>query len=401
MLKSTNFLKIITFLSLLALMTGSLSSCKGAKASIKETRIVPVKSVKAMILKRSIHTPSIRTVGKSIPFREVVLSVEMPGKIVKYPVEIGKFLHKGDLVARVRSLGLWSQGKEARAQLTTIKSTLAQASRDLVSAKKLYEKGVVTKRELELSQLKVDTEKSQLNRGKASMGRINDSIRGTTVKAPFDGEISMKNHNPGTFVGMGSPLVRLVDLSKIKINVGLTELDISQFKPGDIVKITVPAWPNKEWSGKIGTISPSVDPKSALFPVTIIMDNQKEFYSDDKSIDKKWRWKIKEGMTMKVTFLKKAVTGFFIPVDAVVERGNKQYAYLVVSDQKNKPALSKASLGQTFGVKMIRVKTMGIFEGWYQVSGEFKEGNTVVVTGLIKLRQETRIKVIASPAFNH
>ncbi|MBU1535171.1 efflux RND transporter periplasmic adaptor subunit [Myxococcota bacterium] len=374
------------------------ASCKRATAASTNTSALPPQLMEAVTVTQKVAHPTIESIGKAKPHKDLLVSVEMSGKLVTTPFNVGDNVTKGQLLARVRTLGLWSQRSVARSNINLVNTSLKQSTRDLADIKALYQKGVVSKNNYDMAKLKVDTETAQLRSAKATYGQINDTIGGTSVIAPFSGEVAMKNYEEGTFVMTGTPLLRVVDLSSIKVTVGLTELDVSSFKSGDKVTVSAIAWPGKTWAGTIFSISPSADARSGLFPVEVLIANS----ADGGKVKGKTtaRWMIREGMTMKVVFPRQEISGFFIPAQAVIERNGLKSVWKT-SAPKGKRVLigNNSSQLPVVGVKLVTVKLGQLFEGWYKIEGGLQSGDKVVTTGVSKLRSDSIIRVKRAKEF--
>lgn len=127
--------------SLLFLAAISLS-CKGPKSKNRRKKMEKAPSLVGVIrVKPLLFTPVVNTVGYAKPFKEVTLSVERPGKLVQLTGEVGEFLPARRLVARVRSLGLWSQASGAKARINEIRTALSQAQKDFPKSRGCGKKG--------------------------------------------------------------------------------------------------------------------------------------------------------------------------------------------------------------------------------------------------------------------
>ncbi|MBU1238857.1 efflux RND transporter periplasmic adaptor subunit, partial [Myxococcota bacterium] len=376
------------------------AGCKGPKSKRKIKKIEkPASLVGVVTTKTQVFTPTINTVGYAQPFKMVTLSVERAGKLVYLLGEVGEFLPANRLVARVRSLGLYSQRSGAEARITEIQTALSQAKRDFEKIAGLRKKGVVSQNDYEMAELQLKTRRAQLNSASASLSQVNENLYGTSVFAQFSGEIAARYQELGNFVNMGTPLIQLVDLHKIKVNIGVSEITVTRLKVGDPVLITTIAFPGRIWKARINSLAPAADAKSGTFSVEMIFDN-----SPDKSAPplktaggdppreplENWPgpWLIKSGMTLKTRFFMPSLKGIFIPVESIIERAGKKWVYVV-----QKPVMDK----KTTSSVTLREVILGLgFEGWYEVAKGLVEGDVVVVTGSGRLRKDSRVRLIDS-----
>jgi multidrug efflux system membrane fusion protein len=78
------------------------------------------------------------------------------------------------------------------------------------------------------------------------------------VKAPFDGELGMRQAEVGQYLTAGTKIVSLTDLSELYANFTIPEKDSAQLKVGEVVRVTVDAYPGRTFEGTITTIEPQV-----------------------------------------------------------------------------------------------------------------------------------------------
>lgn len=353
---------------------------------------LPPPTVKIMTAKSETYVPVIRVTGQALPLREVTLSVEQPGKLQYLPAEVGETVIERRLLARVRSLGLWSRKNQVEAQVQEIETSLSQAESDYKKVKELYDRGAVSARDLESAELMYKTRRSQLSAAKAGMSQLDETLYGTSLYAPFTGEIAARYQEVGNFVNMGTPLYKLVDLSVIRVVVGVSELDIRFIHVGDTVWITPLAYPDRGLEGKIHAISPSQDPALGAFPVEIRFPNvlkktmEQAKREDIAGVPLQRKWWVLSGMTLRVTISKEPVAAVFLPAEAVVERQGKLWVFTVQPEaDEQKPGaatLQEVRLGRTY-------------EGWYEIVSGVQEGQRVIIAGNTKLKDKALVRVRA------
>lgn len=368
------------------------SGCGGPPKKKKDDFKLPPQLVKVMTVRTETYVPVIRAMGQALPVREVTLSVEQPGKLQFLPAEVGETVFEKSPLARVRSLGLWSRKTQAAAQVQEIETALKQAESDFGKVKELYDRGAVTNRELETADLLFKTRKTQLSAAKAGMSQLDETLYGTGMYAPFTGEISAKYQEVGNFVNMGTPLYKIVDLSTIRVIVGVSELDLKFVAQGDEVWITPLAYPERGIRGKVHSISPAQDPQLGAFPLEVRFPNvlkvplpegARSNGNGSAPIQRKW-W-VLAGMTLRVKLSKTPVTGVFVPAEALVERQGKMWVFTVPAAADDKTAgaasMKEVALGRTY-------------EGWYEVTAGLSAGERVVIAGNTKLRDKAEVRVV-------
>ncbi len=89
-----------------------------------------------------------------------------------------------------------------------------------------------------------------------------------TVKAPIDGVVAQIMAPAGTMAGPGVPLLVLLS-PDVKLIVSVEEARIPEVRIGQPAKITVAAYPDREFAGEVTEISPALDPATRTLPITI------------------------------------------------------------------------------------------------------------------------------------
>ncbi len=158
--------------------------------------------------------------------------------------------------------------------------------------------------------------KSGLTNAINSMNRAKLNFSYTEIKAPFSGVIADLNLVPRQRISSGEKLFKLLDISKLKIDVGVIENEINKVKIGNKAFIKLNAIPDKIYNGKVIYINPSIDPETKTCRVTV------EIINNDN--------KIKPGMFATLFIdtetLKNRV---LVPNDALLVRDKRNLVFLV------------------------------------------------------------------------
>jgi len=171
---------------------------------------------------------------------------------------------------------------------------------------------------------------------------------------------------PGSFIMPGSPLFTIVDLKSMSMIAKVDESDISKMQAGQPAVVSLEAYPDKRFPGKVVKVADTATTNEAgatAFEVTIQMD--------PADID------LKIGMTGSanvVVATKEAAV--VVPFEAVVEKKGKKYLFKV---EDGKARLTEVRVGLT------TEEDVEILEG-------IKTGDRVVIKGAEKLRDGQRVK---------
>jgi len=145
---------------------------------------------------------------------------------------------------------------DAQAALTQANASADAATAALAAANANV--GVVNAQKVEaehqLAQFKLARDQAQLN------------LDHTIVRAPFDGIVGNRAAQAGSYVQPGQRLMAVVPLDDVYVNANFKETQLSELQPGQVVKISVDAFPDAAVSGKVESIAPASGAVFSLLP---------------------------------------------------------------------------------------------------------------------------------------
>jgi RND family efflux transporter MFP subunit len=140
------------------------------------------------------------------------------------------------------------------------------------SARKQYEAQVNNARQnyrgIEAAQASLAAAESQLAQAEKNLGD-------TTVRAPFDGFITDRPVSAGQWVGTNNKVGTVVRISTVRLQLKVPERRAADVKTGVAVTARVAAYPNRDFTGKVNAVVPSVDSSSRAFMVEARFENPK------------------------------------------------------------------------------------------------------------------------------
>ncbi len=211
----------------------------------------------------------ISTTGTVNPEKEVNLKSEISGKYklltnssTGKPYVLGDFVNKGDEI-----IFLEDEEYENNIKISSLELHLEISKQVFDKQKSLYEKGGVT-----LSELK-NAEIEYIN-SKYAFEDALIRLKKTIVKAPFSGVIvDLPYFTPGTKVDINTLLVKLMDYSKLLMELNLAEKNINVVKVGQKIRIMNYTIPDDTLSGKIAQMSPAIDSETRSFKAMVNINN--------------------------------------------------------------------------------------------------------------------------------
>lgn len=195
------------------------------------------------------------------------------GKLSKVIANLGDRVKTGQILAEIDSI----QMGEARAQYRSSKTDLALAQANFDRISKLYEDKVVPQKQLIESQ-------SALERAKSALYADSERLRmygglteqnGSTylLKAPFDGIVIEKNVVIGELASPANTIFTIADMSSVWIDADVPERDLQSLAVGKSASVTVTAYPDEVFQGKVSYLSSVVDKTTRTVKARIELPN--------------------------------------------------------------------------------------------------------------------------------
>jgi len=297
--------------------------------------------------------PQLEAVGSLRAVRGADLSLEVPGVVEEINFQSGDEVQAGAVLLRLR-------GDDEIAKLESLEAVarLSQIT---------YDRDVKQLKAQAISQAVVDNDEANLRNNKAQVAQQKAIVDKKILRAPFAGQLGIRQVDLGQYLGAGTAIVTLQSLTPIYVDFLLPQQAFDQIKVGQTVAAKVDAYPGKAFAGAITAINPRVDAATRNVQVRVTLDN-----ADHKLLP---------GMYATVDIDTGAPQHLVtLPQTAISYNPYGNLVYLV--DDKGKDAAGKPLLvaRQTF-------VTTGATRGdQVSVLKGVKEGDTVVTSGQMKLR---------------
>lgn len=211
--------------------------------------------------------------GTVISDNEKIISSKFMGLIKKVYVKEGDFVKKGDPLYSIDSSNIDSLKKEALFNKEMLENTLANIKLNYERYKRLYEKDLVAKYELEQLKLQLDNTNKLLNIAKAKIKEVNTQYEYLNIKASNNGLIIKKSIKEGEIAIPSISAFILTDLDSLKIKTSIPESALQKVKIGTKVKVFIESLAFQT-EGKISSIIPDTQSMTHSFIVKIDFDKQ-------------------------------------------------------------------------------------------------------------------------------
>ncbi len=328
---------------------------------------VRVDTVKVFSLKKGKVEKQVSLPGELLPFERVDIHPKITGYIKQLKVDIGSIVKKGQILALIDAPEIQSKYGEASGKLQSSKakyeSSLDTYSRILEASKA---KGVISASELQRTrnQMLADSADYQAAKFASSSSRqIGDYL---AITAPFDGIITQRNVNEGTYVGVANekPILVIEDNSRLRLRVAVPEALTGVSIKDNKVRFSTKANPNQlstaSFVRKAGSIDASTRTEVWEFEVT----------NDHNSI--------KPGALANVSLnIYRDQDSFIVPFSAVVTTLERKFIIKVTNDS----------------TRWIDVLQGLNLSDRTEVFGNLHTGDTLVIKGNEELKAKQRVVV--------
>jgi len=217
------------------------------------------------------------------------------------------------------------------------------------------------------AQAGVASAKAQVEQARAALRSAQDSLSSATITSPISGYVAERKTEPGSQLGAGAPVMRLVNPASIYFQATLTESQFTDVKLGMEVAVTVDALPGKRYKGVVSRILPIASASARSFTIRI------DFKQD--SI-------LRPQMFARGSLLiDKHTNTVLVPKDAVLFDAETGKNRLFVADSSGKASEKVVHIGYS------NPQTVEILDGTVHA------GDKVIVAGQTSLQNGDKVKV--------
>jgi multidrug efflux pump subunit AcrA (membrane-fusion protein) len=157
---------------------------------------------------------------------------------------------------------LVASGDVSRSAFDKAHTQQETAEAQVNAARQQYEAALNTARQ---SYGAVENSQASLEGARAMLAQAEKGLADTTIRAPFDGFITARPVAAGEYVALTSKIVTIVRIGTMKLELQTPEQQSARARLGMAVAARIAAYPDREFTGKITAINPSVDPNSRVF----------------------------------------------------------------------------------------------------------------------------------------
>lgn len=302
---------------------------------------------------------NLSAIGSLTAVASVDVSSEIAGKVKAIHFDSGQTVKPGQLLVEL----------DASTDLATLQGLLAEqklAQIQFERSSKMIEKKFVAAADLDLH-------RAQLEQATAAVSSKRSEIDKKQIRAPFGGELGIRQVDLGRFLDKGNPIVNLQQLDPIYLDFNLPERHIAKLTKGQTISLSVEAYPGRQFTGRIQAIAPALQENSRSMKIRAVLDNP------DKAL--------RPGMFAQVIIESgQPVILLSLPDTAITYNPYGNSVFLIVDGEHGKTVQSR------------QIETGQQRNGRIEIVSGLQAGDKVVSVGQVKLRNGMPVTIDRQPA---
>jgi membrane fusion protein, multidrug efflux system len=319
----------------------------------------PPEAVTTVVAKKEQWPATWSSIGSVAAVHGVLVSADLPGIVEKIEFESGQSVAAGALLLRLDT-------RQELAQLAAAEAAWGLAELNLKRAKDLVQQGIAAQADL-------DRLAAEHKQSVAKAGEIRATIDRKTIRAPFAGVLGIRQVNLGQYLEAGAPIVQLQAVRPVYVNFAVPQQQASQLKVGSPIHAAAEGGAGIEADGRVTALD------SVVNEATRNTQIQATFANADG--------KLRPGMFVKTKVgIGAGEPAITVPTSAILYAPYGDSVFIVedVTGPKGQHYL---------GVRQQFVKLGGSRGDQVAILSGIKPGETLVTSGVFKLRNGAAVKV--------
>lgn len=304
--------------------------------------------------------PTVEAVGTLRAAMGATLAAEVSGLVTAIHFDSGKVAQAGQVLVELNAAPLIAQ--------------LPQLQANAALAKLNYERDLAQLKIQAVSQAQADTSTANFKIAQAQVAAQQALIAQKTIRAPFSGQLGIRQVDLGQYVAPGTAVVSLQKLDPINLDFTVPQGQIDLIRLGAKVSVATNAQPDKTYTGSIAAIEPQIDTATRNLKVRVKLANP--------------HGELLSGMFATVRVGDGAAQQYItLPNVAIAYNPYGSTVFVVKSAGKGADGKDKVSVEQRF-------VTTGMTRGdQVAITSGLKAGEVVVTAGQLKLHNGSPVFV--------
>lgn len=312
----------------------------------------PPETIASAVVKAEKWQKTLNAIATITAVQGVTLTPDIPGTVREIAFESGATVARGDLLVKLDT-------STEEAQLKAVKAQLELARINLKRAEALWAEKTLPEAEL-------DAARAAVAQYQANAEAIQATIEKKTIRAPFGGQLGLRQVQLGQYLEAGRPIVSLQSLAPVYAEFSLPQQELSKLATGMPVRLVSDAYPGRQFEGVLSAINPDLDPATRSVAL------QATFANPDRLL--------RPGMFARAeVLLSEQQEVLVIPATAILSAPYGDSVYVI------EPAPATNAAGG-LAVRQQFIRTGATRGDYVAVLSGLKPGERVASAGVFKLR---------------
>lgn len=242
---------------ILWLTTGEVKVASNDAPETPEQQEKEPTQVEVEILKAELYQPSIKLQGQIEPWQKVMVSARTAGTVERLQANLGQQVKAGDPL-----LKLSTDGRDSI--VASWQARIRKLNADLSAARKLKARNLVAEKEILSLESELAAARAELTAAQLTLQHLNPV-------APFDGVVNRREVDPGTLVKVGTPLLELVQIDRLKATGQVSQQTVKDVQPGQAVEVIL--LDDTRLAGVVSFVASAADTATRSFAVEVVVEN--------------------------------------------------------------------------------------------------------------------------------
>jgi RND family efflux transporter MFP subunit len=262
----------------------------------------------------------------------ITIGTKILGQIIQEPIEEGRHVNKGDLLARIDDRDYQAQLWQAFADRDLSAANLKLARVKLDRQRELFRQHVISQDQLDVSENALLVARANLNHAEAEIAYARFNVGQCEITSPINGVVLKKYRELGDTINYGgdieagggtTDIVQLADTDDMRVEADISENDIAKVVMGMPAIVVLDAYPERNFNARVAKIYPEADRQKGTLKVEV------KIIKPDLAI-------VRPEMSAKITFMAAAAGSsqqpiIVIPKSTVIRTGRETFVWTIGS----------------------------------------------------------------------
>jgi len=268
-----SFAVVVTAGALVATQVGGPKI--GTKAEQKKKEQPPLAFAATDIVRLAPHKLSVELSmpGTVQAFNQATVRSKLSAEVRRLPVREGDRVAAGQVIAEFDTAQLRNQLAERQATLESARATLAQTERTRATNAQLVKQSFISQSAFDTADDAYRAQAAAVQAAQAQLAQTQLLLSDAVVRAPIAGQVARRLVQPGEKVAFDTPLLHIVDLSRLEVQAQAPVADVAKIAQGAEVDVEIEGLAGQPFKGRIDRINPTTEAGSRMIAIYVLLPN--------------------------------------------------------------------------------------------------------------------------------